>query len=101
MGKPPLGIHGKMGIVLIIEEVERMEFLKCDTCLYCIIDVDADPCGKCDKSSSGWQPSELYTAYLAEKERADKYKVALNCACLGVDGEPCPYCAEIRKEARG
>ena len=66
---------------------------------------------------AGWQPSELYTAYLQEVEKNGKLQAALNCdECSGsgtVVGNqytenggciygrmPCPSCADIRKEAR-
>ena len=98
----------------------------CETCKHATEDKQCNPCWSCGLAD--WQPSELYTAYLAEKERADaaeaqanyrlecydevckeaeRYKQALNCGecddgfiSLPTRCDPCPNgCAEIRKEA--
>ena len=45
----------------------------CETCKEVMkVFGDYSPCVACDDSCSNWQPSELYTAYLAEKERAEQ-----------------------------
>ena len=55
-----------------------------------------------------FEPSELYTAYLQERERAERFRQALNCEKC-VDGyvvsyedtdKPCPTCTDIREEAK-
>ena len=43
----------------------------CETCKEVMkVFGDYSPCMACDDSCSNWQPSELYTSYLAERERA-------------------------------
>lgn len=89
----------------------------CETCKHATEDKQCNPCWSCGLAD--WQPSDLYTAYLAEKKRAnderdwheyyrdmaERFRQALNCSCF--DGKvvtdgiyDCPACAEIRKEAK-
>ena len=82
----------------------------CKACKYATRYDSAEPCSVC-RNFDDWQPSDLYTAYLAAVERAERYRAALNCGeCengrIRTRGkgyqisEPCPACADIRKEAR-
>ena len=85
-----------------------MKFEKnCETCVYDGTVEEEKYCPDCTPANYNWQPSRLYKAYLAEKERAERFRRALNCEACGGEGysfdddnyKPCPECAEIRKEA--
>lgn len=102
---------------MIMSETWEPKENDCNTCHYAQMSGVDDPCYHCirETESSMWQASDLYDAYLREKERAERFRQALNCPeCCGkgnlkiaysdrsgIEHRPCPKCAEIRKEARG